>query len=797
MTDLDNGRRVKRVREALLHTTPGVCSERALLITDSYKATEDEPIIIRRAKAFDKILSEMTIFIEPEQMIVGNQASELWAAPIFPEYSFEWVLDELDDFEKRPGDAFKIKEETKNELLSIQEYWKGKTHLDQVSSNLTQTNILAEKQNVIHRGGISMSGDGHIIPNHEKILSVGLSGIIQEAEEKLKAADLDTKKRDFYRAVVISLNAALKFAQRFADKAYEMSLLESDGQRKAELLDISKTCGRVFKGAPKTYLEALQAVYFTHLLMMIESNGHSFSFGRFDQYMYPFFDADMHKGLTKEKALEYTALFFVKLNTLNKIRPWDHTKFSAGYPLYSNLMVGGMKADGTDGTNELSYLCLDAMDLSRMPEPNLSVRYWHGSPKKLLFESAKLIREGFGMPSMFCDETAIAALKSINIPEEVARDYASMGCVEIAIPGRWGHRATGMTYMNFGKIVELMLGNGFDPHTGIRLISVDKTDNSISRFADYDELWRTWERFLKFYTDLAVESDYVCDRSLKHHDSDPFASALVDKCIERGKTLKEGGAEFDFVSQSTIGTAVVSNSLAAIKKLVFDEKVITFEQLKSAIDDNWGGEEGAAIRRLAQNAPKFGNDDDYADSIAADVYLSYLKLLPDYKNERFGNGPFGCGYTMSTSNISSYVPYGMDVGATPDGRAAGEPLNEGASPTIGTDKQGPTAVLKSISKLPNCKMAGGQLLNIKLSPGMLSGDDNLVKFVALLNANRLLGNFHVQFNVIDSGVLKEAQKSPEKYPDIMVRVAGYCALFASLTPNVQDAIIGRTEHNAM
>jgi formate C-acetyltransferase len=574
--------------------------------------------------------------------------------------------------------------------------------------------------------------------------------------------------------------------------------LESDPQRKAELEQIAGVNTRIFEGKAQTFHEALQVVYYCHLIMMIESNGHSFSFGRFDQYIYPYYQADIDAGrLTNQQALELITLFFIKLNSLNKVRPWDHTEFGVGYPLYSNLMVGGMKADGLDGTNPVTYLSLRAMDLTRLPEPNLSVRYWAGSPRALLNESARLIREGFGMPALFADETVIPAMMSIGLPEEVARDYASMGCVEVAIPGRWGHRATGMTYINFGKILEIVLNNGTDPASGIQLMSVNGQPGRDVHFNSYDEVWQAWKKFLKFYTDLAVESDAICDRHLKVFDADPFGSSLVDNSIERGKTLKNGGGEFDFVSQSTIGTSIIGDALAVVKKLVFEDRTITFEQLRAALDANWQGVQNQKIRKLALAVPKFGNDEDYVDEIVADVYTSYLDLLPGYHNARFGQGPIGCGYTMSTSNISSYVPYGMDVGATPDGRYYGQPVNEGASPCLGADKQGPTAVLKSVSKLPNQRMAGGQLLNMKFSPNVLKGDDNLEKFIALLEANRLLGNFHIQFNIVDSAELRDARLHPEKHPNLMVRVAGYCALFTSLIPEVQDAIIARTEQQGL
>jgi len=789
--------RVQKVRQDLLDSIPAICPERALLITDSYNQTEGEPFVLRKAKALDAILSNMSIYIEDGQMIVGNQASSQRAAPIFPEYSIDWIIDELDTFASRSGDFFVLSEETKEKLRGIKAYWHGKTHQDEVYAGMSPVNMQAQKQNVIHRGGISMSGDGHIIPHHEKILAKGYRGIQRDAQEALKSAELTQNQIDFYNAVVIAMEAAIKFARRFSKLASEMADVETDPKRKAELETIAEINARIMEGRAQSFHEALQVIYYCHLIMMIESNGHSFSFGRFDQYTWPYYEADLQAGrLTAEEALELTALFFIKTNSLNKVRPWDHTSFSVGYPLYSNLMVGGMKVDGTDGTNALSYLALRAMDLNRLPEPNLSVRYWAGTPRPLLVESARLIREGFGMPSLFADETVIPAMMSIGLPEEVARDYASMGCVEVAIPGRWGHRATGMTYMNFGKILELVLNNGVEPSTGIQIISVNGKDGREIDFKSYGEVWQGWEKLLMFYTNLAVESDFVCDRSLRKHDADPFGSALVDRSIECGKTLKNGGGEFDFVSQSNIGTSVIGDALAVLKKLVFDEKTVTFKELKAALDANWQGEKNQKLRRMVLAVPKFGNDDDYVDALVADVYTSYLDLLPGYNNERHGSGPIGCGYTMSTSNISSYVPSGMDVGATPDGRYAGKPLNEGASPCLGADRLGPTAVVKSVSKMPNKRMAGGQLLNMKFSPGVLAGQDNLVKFVAFLEANRILGNFHIQFNIVDTAELSDAKLHPELYQNLMVRVAGYCALFTSLMPEVQDAIIDRTEQAA-
>lgn len=789
--------RIDRMQKKMTDRKASICPERAEIITEVFRETEDDPMIVRRAKAFARILEKMSIYIEEDALIVGNQASANFAAPVFPEYSYEWVIEELDDFEKRSGDMFYISEDTKCRLKALAPYWTGKTHADEVQSNMPKTVQQAQTQNVIHCGGISMSGDGHIIPNHELILEKGYGGLKKIAEENLRKEGLTQEQKEFYEAAVISLGGVLSYIKRYSVLAAEMAKQEENAKRREELLTISTMCVDLMEGGARSFYEAVETIYLTHLLMMIESNGHSFSFGRFDQYIYPYYENDVNAGLiNKDKALEIITHFYIMTNSINKVRPWGHTQYSAGYPLYSNLILSGLRSDGTDGTNDLSYLCLEAMSLNRLPEPNLSMRYHGETPRSLIVDAAKLIRTGFGQPSLFADDVVIPALQTLDIDIETARDYASMGCVEVAIPGRWGHRATGMTYINFGKIMELVMNNGYDPASGVQVISISGKPGRDVEYQSYDDVWDAWQKLLKFYTDLAVECDLVCDRSLKYYDSDSFASSLVDCCLERGKTLKNGGAKYDYVSQSNIGMSVVGDGLAVLKKLVFEDKVITMEQLRSALDNNWEGLEGLNIRKLCRNVPKFGNDDDYVDMIVAAVFDSYLELLPGYQTDRAGRGPIGCGYTMSTSNISSYVPNGMDVGATPDGRFTGSPLNEGASPCLGADINGPTSVINSVAKLPNKRMAGGQLLNMRFSPGLLEGDDNLDKFVSFLEVTKEKNIFHNQFNIIDSDTLRAAKENPETHGNLMVRVAGYCALFTSLMPEAQDAIIARTEYGA-
>lgn len=772
-----------------------ICSERAVLYTESFRQTEGEPYVVRKAKAFAHTLRHMSIYIEKDSLIFGNQASRNFAAPVFPEYSIDWVVRELDEFEKRDGDVFIISPEVKEDIRRIAPYWHGHTHEDEVLKNTPESIFLAEKQKVIHRGGISMSGDGHIVPKHEIILEKGFRGIWKEAKSCLRRKDLTGESRDFYEAVVIALEGALDFIKRYAPLAFDMAAEEPDIKRREELLTMGHMAEHLMEGPAESYYEGCEAVYLVHMLQMIESNGHSFCYGRFDQYMHDLYQKDLEKGiLTKEKALEITTHMFLMNSSNNKVRPYGHTKFSQGYPLYSNLMVGGYRPDGRDGSNELSALCIEAMNLTAMAEPNFSMRYNQDTPDELLRLAAKLIRTGCGMPSMFNDDVVAKGIEDLGICREDALNYCAIGCVETGVPGKYGHRATGMTYVNWGKILELILNNGTDPASGIRLVSVNDEDGSEIEYRSYEELWAAWKKMLKFYSDLAVECDAVCDRSLAVYDADPFASCFIDHCMEKGKLLKDGGCQYDVISQSNIGPVILGNSFMAIRKLIFEKHMVTWEELRNAMKENWEGEQGQKILQLIRDIPKFGNDDDEVDQIVTDIFESYLELLPSYRTERTGKGPMVSCYTMSTSNITSYVPNGLDVGATPDGRFAGSPLNEGCSPTQGTDKSGPTAVIRSVAKLPNTKVAAGQLLNMRFSPGTLAGEENLEKFVGFLKASQRMGIYHDQFNVVDSTTLRDAQKHPEQYTDLIVRVAGYCAQFISLMPETQEAIIERTEN---
>jgi pyruvate formate-lyase/glycerol dehydratase family glycyl radical enzyme len=785
--------RIDHLRKIMLDTKASLCSQRALLYTESFKQTENEPYILRKAKAFAHTLDHMSIFIEADSLIFGNMASKNFAAPIYPEYSMDWLVDEIDTFSLRKGDVFQVDERVKADILSISDFWLGHTHKDEVKRNLTEDIRLASKTGALHLGGISMSGDGHVVPDYPTLLSRGFRWYVDEAKLKLDN-ELSEEQRSFYRSVIISLEAALRWIKRYGKLAEQLSMKEK-GQRKTELLEMAAMAKTLMERPAQSFWECVQATYLVHILQLIESNGHSFCFGRFDQYAYQYYKRDIDNGILSEgSALEIITHFFLMTNSTNKIRPNGHTKFSQGYPLYSNLMIGGLTPQGVDATNALSFLCIEAMNLTALKEPNFAMRYHQDTPAELLKLAAKLIRRGSGMPAMFNDAVAIRGLTDLGIPIEDARDYCAIGCVETGVAGKYGHRATGMTYCNWGKLLEMLVNNGVDPITNIQQVSINDELGSDIEFSSFDQLWQGWKKILKYYTDLAVESDAICDRSLVKYDASPLASCFIQNAFEMGKTLKEGGCKYDIISQSNIGPAVVGNSLYTMKKLIFDDSKLTLSQLKSALSDNWQSLESAKIHQMIRHLPKFGNDFDDVDEIVANVFDSYLELLPSYKTERASKGPVISRYTMSTSNITAYVPNGLEVGATPDGRFAYQPLNEGCSPTQGTDTHGPTAVLKSVSKLPNHQVAAGQLLNMRFTPSSLSKDEDLDKFIDLLKTSIELNIYHNQFNIVDTKTLRDAQKHPQLYSDLIVRVAGYCAQFISLMPEAQEAIIARSEH---
>jgi len=789
--------RIAILKRNILSAVPTICTERAGFYTEVYNEFDSSPVILKRAYALEKTLKKMTIFISEGELIVGNQSSKLRAAPIFPEYVTAWIINELDEFDKRPGDAFFINDRQKEELKRICSWWKDKTLIEKGYSLMSQKNREIHDSGIIRAEGNLTSGDAHIAVNFEKVLALGLSGYltsIESAQSSLKDSDPRFfEKHDFYNALIIGINGFQSFIKRFEKLALEMSQCETDETRKGELARISTICGRISENPPSDFYEALQLTWFVQLILQIESNGHSVSLGRMDQYLYKFYKNDLVSGkIDEEFALELLENTWIKLLSVNKIRSWSHTRYSAGGPLYQNVTVGGQTPDGKDAVNELSFLILDSVGRMKLTQPNLSVRFHRKISNEFLTECVNVIGKGFGMPAFNNDEVVIPSLIELGVSREDAFNYSAIGCIEIAVPGKWGYRCTGMSFLNFMRVLLASMNDGLDEMSGK---TFHKGTGKFRDFKNFGELLDAWKYQVEFYTRATVEIDTAADLALEELVPDILCSAFVDDCISRGKTIKEGGSVYDFISGLQVGIANLGNSLAAIKKLVFEDQIITKETLTENLKNNFDGKEGEKIRQLLLNyAPKYGNDDDYVDKLLHDAYMVYIKELAKYHTTRFGRGPVGCKYYAGTSSISANVPSGSVVPATPDGRKAYTPLAEGSSPTSGTDILGPTAVFKSVSKLPTNKILGGVLLNQKLSPSALSNETQKMKLISIIRTFfESLKGWHVQYNIVSRETLLKAKKNPENYRDLVVRVAGYSAFFTTLSPDTQDDIIARTE----
>ena len=790
--------RVTRLKSKYLYTKPTVCTERAEIYTEVYKANEAKPLIVRRALALDQTLRQMTITIADSELIVGTQASRLRAAPIFPEYAVSWILRELDELGERPGDAFYVEEEQKSKIREICSYWQGKTLLESGMERMPEQMREIHEAGIIRAEGNLTSGDGHLAVNFEKILEQGIGGILKQLKAKRGQLDLgekaNLKKDHFYQAVEIVLKATQAFIERFRNLALGLSQSEEDEVRKSELEAISANCEAIKDSAPTSFYQALQLTYFVQLILQIESNGHSISLGRLDQYLFPFYFRDVEaERINDEQVIELLECTWLKLLSITKIRPWSHTRYSAGGPLYQNVTIGGQTVDGADATNRLSSLILESVGHMGLTQPNLSVRYHRGISNEFMMHCIRVIEKGFGMPAFNNDEIVIPELIRLGVEKEDAYNYSAIGCIEIAVPGKWGYRCTGMSFLNLMRVLIAALRNGYDDRSGKTFCPGTGT---LADFTDFDQVMEAWKKQIRFYARATVIIDTAVDTALEELVPDVLCSALVDDCIERGKTLKEGGAKYDFISGLQVGIANLGNSLAAIKKLVFETGRISVAELTEALNRDFSGPEGEKIRQLLLNhAPKYGNDDEYVDQLLREAYLYFIEELEKYHNTRFGRGPIGGRYYAGTSSISANVPSGSTVGATPDGRRAFTPLAEGCSPTAGTDILGPTAVFKSVAKLPTNKILGGVLLNQKLSPVTIREERDKKKLLAMLRTffDDLKG-WHVQYNIVSRSTMLKAKDNPESYRDLVVRVAGYSAFFTCLSPDTQDDIIARTEH---
>lgn len=791
--------RMQAFREEVLDEKPYVDAERAIWATEAYRESLNQPRVMVRALMLQKILEHMTVYIEDKSLLAGNQATKNRNAPVFPEYTLEFVMNELDLFEKRDGDVFYITEETKEQLRSIAPFWENNNLRARGEALLPDEVSVFMETGLFGMEGKLNAGDAHLAVNYERLLKEGLRGYEAKARACKEALDLtdpdSIDKNVFYKAVLIVIEAVRAFALRYSELAADLAARESDAARKAELLEMSRICAKVPYEPASNFREAVQSVWFIQLILQIESNGHSLSYGRFDQYMDPYYEKSLQDGtITREEALELLTCLWIKTLTINKVRSQAHTLSSAGSPMYQNVTIGGQTVDKKDAVNPLSFLVLQSVAQTRLTQPNLTVRYHANLDPKFFDECIEVMKLGFGMPALNNDEIIIPSFIQWGVKEEDAYNYSAIGCVETAVPGKWGYRCTGMSYINFPRLLLCVMNDGVDLTSGKRFV---KGYGHFQDMESYEELLDAWDKSLRELTRYSVIVENAIDKASERDVPDILCSALTDDCIGRGKTIKEGGAVYDFISGLQVGIANMADSLAAVKKLVYDEKKIARDELWNAILDDFQSPENQKIQEMLINdAPKYGNDNDDVDLLVVRAYDTYIDEIKKYPSTRYHRGPIGGIRYAGTSSISANVGQGMGTMATPDGRHAFEPLAEGCSPAHNCDKNGPTAVFKTVSKLPTDKITGGVLLNQKMTPQVLSREENKQKLEMLIRTffNRLHG-YHVQYNIVSRETLIDAQLHPEKHKDLIVRVAGYSAFFNVLSKKTQDDIIGRTEQS--
>ena len=836
-TKVPKSERIPRLVEHLYAKMPEIESARAVLITESYRQTEDEPEVMRKAKAFAHILDNIPIIIRDEELIVGSTTIAPRGCQTYPEFSFEWLEAEFDTVATREADPFYISDQAKKEIHEADQYWKGKTTSELATSYMAPETRKAMAHNMFTPGNYFYNGVGHVTVQYEKVLAIGFEGIMDQVKDELASCNVGdgdyATKHIFLESVLISCSAAIRYANRYAKLAKEEAATCKDAKRKQELLMIASNCSHVPARGAQTFWEACQSFWFVQQLIQIESSGHSISPGRFDQYMYPYYKKDLDAGkMTREQAQELIDCVWVKLNDLNKCRDEQSAKGFAGYSLFQNLIVGGQNAEGQDVTNDLSFMCIDASAHVFLPQPSLSIRVWNGSPHELLVRAAELTRTGIGLPAYYNDEVIIPALMSRGVSLEDARTYNIIGCVEPQKAGKtngWHDAA----FYNMCRPLEMVFSNGVDcgeqigPQTG-----------DVEQMQTFEEFYDAYRTQQNYFISLLVNADNSIDQAHMDRAPLPFLASMVDDCIHRGKTCEQGGCVYNFTGPQGFGIANLTDSLYAVKTLVYDEKKVSMADYKKALTFNYGQTDNPLvtaqiagsvtreflnqgvtpdaktvsaatkeiietsvtpkekkkfeqIHKMIDEVPKYGNDIEEVDQFAREAAYTYTKPLLQYRNPR--GGQFQAGLYP----VSANVPLGAQTGATPDGRYAGMPVADGVSPSAGKDIYGPTAAANSVSTLDHGIASNGTLYNQKFHPSALSGDRGLDNFVDFIQTYFDRKGMHMQFNVVSKETLLDAQKHPENYKHLIVRVAGYSALFTTLSKSLQDDIIRRTEQASL
>lgn len=785
--ELKPTQRINRLRERLVEAEPIICAQRALLWTESYKETEDQPPLMRAALALKKTLNEMSITIYDDELLVGNQGSALRAAPLHPQINL-WFMEELDAFDKRQGSRFLISEETKKKLRENMDYWKGKNVYERTMALLPQEAIDSAEAGVFTCAYTLTKGTGHFLINIEKVLTKGFNGIKAECEEYLKECDYanpeDFDKITVYKAIIVVCEAVESFALRYAARAEEMAASETDPKRKAELLTISENCKVVPMNPPKNFYQALQSTWFKQLIAQIESDGTGLSLGRLDYFLYPYYERDVQAGnLTREVAEELMDSFWLKCGEIIEVWNEEDSKSFGGHPISQAITLGGTHADGSDSTNELTYISLDTTMKVRLAQPSICVRVHKHSPDEYLLKCGEVIRYGLGMPAVYNDEIAIPSLMLRGVTlEHARRNFGVAGCVEMGVQGQMCHFANS-GYFNLVRCLEVTLNDGVDPDTGKQ---VGPKTGKAEDFKSYEEFETAYMKQMEYALHQMVVTTNIVNTMHARWVTLPYMTATTDDCIARGKEVHDGGAIYNHDGPQAVGLADTTDSFANIKKLIFEEKRFTMKDLKSALDADFVGHEDLRIDLIKQ-VPKYGNNHHETDEIARHLASDFCNMVSRYRNLRGGV------FVPGMYSVSANVPLGQICGASPNGRKSRQPIAEACTPSHGSERNGPTQSLLSVAKLDHLLVTNGTQYNQKYHPKTLEGEKGIRSLVDLIKTYFESGGYHIQFNVISAETMRAAQKNPRKYRDLVVRVAGYTAFFTDLNKDIQDDIIGRTE----
>jgi len=781
--------RIAALKKMQTEARPSMSAERARLATEAIESYAFEPPVLQKAYMLSHILRNMTVYILPGELVVGNHTDRPRCAPVFPEFNSDWIVAEIDEFPVRKSDPLQLSEKDKKELLEILPKWKGKS-FEQIVERALPADVKHAEESGVMTVGNRDCGTGHIIPDYPNLLKYGLNHYKARCQEKIAETEVNCKDAqeqvDFWNAVIIEIDAAGAFAGRYSALAKKLAETETDAARRQELLEIAEVCARVPLEAPRTFQEAIQFVWFMHLIVNIESNGHGNSYARFDQYMGPFYDADLAAGrITEERAVELIECFFIKNTDLLKLRGKFYSESFAGYPLWQNIIVGGQTRDGKDATNAVSFLALKANADVQTSQPTMSVRYFDGLNEEIIQEGLKMIQAGMATPAFFNDKLVVPIVQDKEgATLEQAREWGIFGCVQPCVAGYADGRPS-VGYVNLLKCLELVLHNGVNPVTGEQL---GPKTGDISGIDTLEKLQNALYAQLDYFADLMLRGFNVVGSLHAVRQQMPFSSMLINGCVEKGRSVQNGGATFSESGGFAVSIGNTADAMAALDTLVFRKKALTMQEVLDALACNFEGKENIRLT-LLNKAPKYGNDDDYVDGIAAGIIRHYRHTLEKYRDSRGGK------FVLVVESQSMNVSQGKCVLATPDGRFAHAAVNDNCSPVMGRDISGPTACVNSVAKLDQKNAQDGCLYNIRFDPRSIQGEKGRAVLESVVKTYFNHMGEHIQINVIDDATLRAAQREPENYRNLLVRVAGYLAYFTELDRDVQEALIARTTHH--